>query len=201
MAAPLIVFGVSTVISISQAQEKRKAEEKALEEAHEAQSAYIDLRVEHTETTAVKQREHAVDTMASARGQIESQMAFMGGRGARSGAAIEAAISQAEADWLEAIDTEMTMILEDLEAKRVVLGAQYNLADISSRIAYTQSVFSAFETMLGGLYTGLAQLEKPGASPGGGVAPSSQPGPSPSSRTYQPPVYGGRPGGGGRQGF
>ena len=190
----VIISGVAYGgVKAMEGQAQRSEEKKALEEAEAAQSAYIDLGVEHTETKATEQREHATETMASARGQIEAQVAFMGGRGARSGAAIEAAISQAETDWLESIDTEMTMILEDLEAKREILGAQYNLADISSRIAYTQNIFSAFETMLGGLYTGLARLEMPvSPSPGTGAAAAGAGAAATASRAYQPPVYGGR---------
>jgi len=193
----MFIIGAGAVIGGGKAlsaADQRSKEEKALEEAEAAQSAYIDFGVEHTETKATEQREHATETMASARGQIESQMAFMGGRGARSGAAIEAAISQAETDWLEAIDTEMTMILEDLEAKREILGAQYNLADISSRIAYTQNIFSAFESMLGGLYTGLGRLERPDLPDTSPVSTGARAVGSSVSRTYQPPIYRGRPG-------
>ncbi len=195
MGDPLswFVIGAGLVMSGGQAlsaADQRSKEEKAIEELRVAHEAQIDVAAAHTETTATEMRETATETMAAARGQIESQVAFMGGRGARSGAAIEAAISKAETDWLEQIDTETQLILDDLEAKREIVGAQANLADISSKIAFTQNIFNAFETMLGGLFTGLDRMIQPSStSPGGGPAPSSQPGPSP-SRTYTPPRYG-----------
>ena len=173
------------------AQGQRAEEKKAIEELQEAHEAQIDVAVEHTETTAEEMRETATETMAAARGQIESQMAFMGGRGARSGAAIEAAVSKAETDWLESIDKEVQYILDDLAAKREIIGAEASLADISSRIAFTQNIFNAFETMLGGLFTGLDRMIQPkvpsdtGTGAGAGAT---------TSRAYKPPRYSSGPG-------
>lgn len=199
MADPVtwfIIMGsaASTAFQAQSAESQRSQQEKAIEKAREAHEAQIDVAVAHTITTGEEQREVAGETMAAARGQIESQMAFMGGRGARSGAAIEEAVSKAETDWLESIDKEVQFILDDLEAKREIVGAEASLADISSRIAFTQNIFNAFETMLGGLFTGLDRMIQPGGtSAGGAPAPSSSPGPS-TSRVYKPPRYGGGPG-------
>ena len=188
----LIATGATGSIGAMSAQDQRAAERKAIEKLQVAHEAQIDVAVAHTESTAEEMRETATETMAASRGQIEAQMAFMGGRGARSGAAIEGAISKAETDWLESIDKETQLILDELAAKREVIGAEASLADISSRIAFTQNIFNAFESMLGGLFTGLNRLVQP-SSPGAGTpSTSSQPGPSPStSRAYKPPVYGG----------
>ncbi len=187
MAGVILGIGLGAIglFEIHSAQQQRKAEEKAIEKLRVAHEAVIDVAAAHTETTATEMRGTAVETIAASRGQIEAQMAFMGGRGARSGAAFEAALSKAETGWLEQIDTETQFILDDLEAKREIVGAQASLADISSRIAFTQSIFGAFESMI----TPLLDVRiQPGARPGTGAASMAA---GAGSAAYKPPRYGG----------
>ena len=182
------LIGASAVIGGGQmfsAADQRAKEEKAIEKLRVAHEEGIDVAVAHTETTAEEMRETAVETMAASRGRIEAQIAFMGGRGARGGAALEAALTQAQADWLEDIDKEAQYIMDELEAKRKVVGAQANLADIASQIAYTQNIFSAFSTMIDPL---LGVRIKPGARPGTGAASMAA---GAGSVAYKPPRYGG----------